>query len=345
MKHIFGKGIGIDLGTTSIMVYVTGKGVVLTEPSVVARRKSDHEIVAIGKTAGRMLGRNPDSIEVIEPIREGVISDFFITEEMLRYYVEKVCKYSILKPKIMICMPSSITSFEKHVLLDVAIRSGAGAASLIEEPLAAAIGAGIQFDKPHGVMVVDIGGGSTDIAVITMGSIAISSSIKIAGNVCNDTIERYVKNRYGVLIGPKTAEHIKKEIGSAIPRDTEIGMTVKGKDHLTGMPVSFEITSTDVFKALRYPVKKIAEGIREVFEQTPPELSSDISDTGIVLTGGGALLYGLDKMIQRKTGIDTRVAENSEYCVINGMEKALKDEKAIVEHREFYRTSEDYLLK
>lgn len=320
---MFGMKIGIDLGTTSVQIYVSGKGIVLSEPSVAACNAVDGSLICVGEHAYEMVGKNPDSIRVIKPMRNGVISDFGVTLRMLEYYVEKICRHAIFKPRVIVCMPSTITNLERHTLLDAAIAAGAGKAGLIEEPLAAAIGAGIDISHPYGTIVVDIGGGTTDVAVITMGSIAISSSIKVAGNTFDDAIIRYVRYSKGVLIGELTAEQIKKSIGCAYLREEEVAMTVKGKDYVSGMPCSFEITSAEVYSALREPLDRICSLLTSVLEFTPPELASDIATEGIVLTGGGSLLYGMDRMIYNRTGIHTQVAEDAVNCVARGIGKVL----------------------
>ena len=320
---MFGMKIGIDLGTTSVQIYVSGKGIVLSEPSVAACNTADGSLICLGEHAYEMVGKNPDSIRVIKPMRNGVISDFGVTRRMLEYYVEKICRYAIFKPQVIVCMPSTITNLERHTLLDAAIAAGAGKAGLIEEPLAAAIGAGIDISHPYGTIIVDIGGGTTDVAVITMGSIAISSSIKVAGNAFDDAIMRYVRYRKGILIGERTAEHIKRSIGCAYLREEEVAMTVKGKDYASGMPCSFEITSAEVYSALRESLDRICSLLTSVLEFTPPELASDIATEGIILTGGGSLLYGMDRMIYNRTGIHTQVADDAVNCVARGIGKVL----------------------
>lgn len=338
---MLGKGVGIDLGTATVEIFVSGKGVVLTEPSVVARGGEDGGVIAVGKRAGKMVGKTPGSVKVIKPMSDGVVSDFEATEYMLRYFLEKVCKNSIFKPHVIVCMPSTVTNLEKRTILDVVTKSGAGSACLIEEPLAAAVGAGLDISHPFGTMVVDIGGGTTDVAVITMGSIAVSNSVKVAGNKFDQAIIRYVRNKKGILIGEQTAELIKKTIGGAVPREVEVAMTAKGKNYLTGMPQSFEITSGEVFRALRHPVKKIYEGVQAVFENTPPELAADICSQGIILTGGGAMLYGMADILRRKTGIKAVVAENPTECVALGMGEALKNSDILTDNGYTYKIREE----
>lgn len=337
---MLGLKIGIDLGTTSVEIYVGGKGIVLSEPAVAACAAADHSLIAVGQRAYEMVGKNPESIQVIKPMRNGVISDFTVTRKMLMYYIEKICRHAIFKPRVIVCMPSTITSLERKTLLDAAIVSGAGKAGLLEEPLAAAIGAGIDISHPYGTLIVDVGGGTTDVAVITMGSIAISSSIKVAGNAFDDAIMRYVRYEKGILIGELTAEEIKKQIGSAYLREEEIALVAKGKEYASGMPCSFEITSSEVYTALREPLDRICSLIRAVFEYTPPELASDIAQEGIVLTGGGAMLYGMDRMIYARTGIHTRVAEEPASCVVKGIGKALGKMQLLEDNGYIFKTRE-----
>ncbi|MCR5485225.1 MAG: rod shape-determining protein [Clostridiales bacterium] len=333
--------IGIDLGTSSVIVYVDGKGIVLSEASVTASESNSGKVISIGSKAYKMIGRNPSSISVTRPLKNGVISDFTATQCILRYYLQKVCGNRIFKPNIVICMPSSITGLEKRTLLDLATSSGAGRACLIEEPLAAAFGAGVEYNNHKGIMVVDIGGGTTDIAVITMGSISVSKSIYVAGNAFDDAIMRYVKRERDMIIGEITAEEIKKKIGCAYMRDAEIAIQVKGKNYISGMPEYFEITTTEVFLALREQLEKIAEGIRSVLEITPPELSSDIAESGIILTGGGSLLRGLDGFIFKKTGIKTVTAHDPVNCVARGIGTALGHIDILAENGYLFKTRED----
>lgn len=338
---MLGINIGIDLGTSSVIVYVDGKGIVLSEASVTARETKSGKMLSTGTRAYRMIGRNPDSVIVTRPMKYGVISDFTATQAMLRFYLQKICGNKIFKPNIVICMPSTVTSLEKRTLLDLATSSGAGRACLVEEPLAAAFGAGVAFNKPKGVMVVDIGGGTTDIAVITMGCISVSKSVRIAGSVFDDDIIRYIRRERNMIIGEITAEEIKKKIGCAYMRDAEIAVQVKGKNYFTGMPDYFEITTTEVFLAIREHLEQIAESVREVLEITPPELSADISETGIILTGGGALLRGMDKLIAKKTSVKTVVADDPVNCVARGIGCALKHMDILEENGYLFKTRED----
>ena len=320
---MLGTNIGIDLGTTSIVVFVEGKGIVLSEPSVAAYEKESGKLIAVGKKAWDMLGKNPDSIRVVKPMEHGVVSDFTATKHILRFFLSKICKNMVFKPNVVVCVPSMATSLEKRTILDLVTSSGAAKACLIEEPLAAALGAGLKSDRPVGTMIVDIGGGTTDIAVITMGCISVSRSVKIAGNALDEAIVRQIRRERDVIIGEKTAEIIKKQIGCSNLRNVELGMTVKGKHFITNMPVSIEVSSTEAYLAMRPHLEMIGEAVRSVLELTPPELSSDICESGIHLTGGGALLQGIDKMIQKKTGVKTTVADDPLSCVALGTGEAL----------------------
>lgn len=320
---MLGANIGIDLGTTSIVAFVEGKGIVMSEPCAVAYEKGSDKIVAVGKRAWDMIGKNPDSIRVVKPMEHGIVSDFTATKHLIRYFLSKICKNMVFKPNVVVCVPSMATSLEKRTILDLVTASGAAKACLIEEPLAAALGAGLKSNRPVGAMVVDIGGGTTDIAVITMGCISISRSIKTAGNALNEAIIRQIRRERDVIIGEKTAEYIKRQIGCSQLRDVELGLTVKGKHFITNMPVSIEVSSTEAYLAMRPHLENIGESVRSVLELTPPELSADICESGIYLTGGGALLRGIDKMIQQKTGVKTFVAENPLECVALGTGEAL----------------------
>ena len=320
---MLGANIGIDLGTTSIVVYVEGKGIVLSEPCVAAYETESGKLLAVGKRAHDMIGKNPDSVRVVKPMIHGVVSDFTATKHILRSILSKICKNMIFKPNVVVCVPSMVTSLEKRTILDLITAAGAAKACLIEEPLAAALGAGLKSDRPQGTMVVDIGGGTTDIAVITMGCISVSRSVKTAGNALNEAIQRQIRRERDVIIGERTAEEIKMKVGCSYLREVELGLTVKGKHFITGMPVSIEVTSTEAYLAMRPQLEIIAEGIRSVLELTPPELAADIMETGIHVTGGGALLFGIDEMIRRKTGIKTSVAKDPLNCVALGAGEAL----------------------
>ena len=320
-----GNDIGIDLGTATILIYIKGKGIVLKEPSVVAVDKYREKVVAIGYEAQKMLGRTPDNIQATRPLRDGVISDYDLTQQMLRYFIKKVCHYFVFKPRIMICVPSMITEVEERAVYDAAAQAGARKVFLIEEPKAAAIGAGIDITKPVGNMVVDIGGGTTDIAVISLSDTAVSTSIKVAGDKFDEAIVKYIRKKYSVMIGERTAEQIKMNIGCVYPREVKATMSVKGRSLITGLPQMQEISSEEMIEALNEPATAIVEAIHSVLERTPPELVGDIITNGIVLTGGGSLVYGLDKRIAEYTGINAYVADDPVTCVARGTGRALED--------------------
>ena len=317
------EDIGIDLGTANIIIYIKGKGIVLREPSMIAVNKDTNEVIAVGDEAFKMLGRTPNNIEVIKPLKDGVISNFTLTAKMLKHYIKKVCKNRFLAPRIMICVPSQITEVEKRAVLDVAMQSGAKRVYLIEEPVAAAIGAGIDITKPSGNLVIDIGGGTTDVAVISMNSAVMSTSIKFAGNRLDETIIKFFKRRYKVLIGEKTAQHIKTTIGCAYPRVENIGAKVRGRNLTNGLPTEFEVSSEEIMKPIVSDCMRIVDAVKSTIEKTPPELVEDISNKGIYMTGGGSLLYGIDKLIQKNTGIKVMVADDAISCVAIGTGKAL----------------------
>jgi rod shape-determining protein MreB len=315
--------VGIDLGTASVLVYIKGKGIVLKEPSVVAIDQYTNKFLAVGEEARRMLGRTPGNIVAIRPLKDGVISDYSITERMLKYFIQKALGRMWFKPRIIICVPSGITEVEKRAVMEASNEAGASKTYLIEEPIAAAIGAGLDITQPNGNMVVDIGGGTTDVAVISLGGIVVSKSIKTAGDECDEAIIKYIRKKYNMMIGERSAEQLKMEVGCAFPYEEEKVMEVKGRNLLTGLPLNVEVSSADMIEALHEPVNEIVEAVHEVLEKTPPELSSDISNAGIYLTGGGAMLYGLDKLIEKRTGIVTRLAENPVECVAIGTGKSL----------------------
>ncbi len=317
--------IGVDLGTANVLVYIKGKGVVLREPSVVAIDRDTNKVLAIGEEARKMLGRTPGNIVAIRPLREGVIADYDTTESMLRHFIEKVAGRSfIFKPRIMVCIPSGVTTVEKRAVLEAAVQAGARKTYLIEEPLAAALGAGLDISEPYGAMVVDIGGGTTDVAVISLGGIVASESLRIGGDKFDDAIVRYVKKEYNMMIGERTAEEIKMNIGTAIRGRREGSMEVRGRDLLSGLPKTVRMSAVETGEALNEPVEAIVQCVKAVLETTPPELAADIMDRGIVMTGGGALLYALDELIQKETGIPTYLAEDPLSCVALGTGKALE---------------------
>jgi len=315
--------VGIDLGTASVLVYIKGKGIVLKEPSVVAIDQYTNKFLAVGEEARKMLGRTPGKIVAVRPLKDGVISDYSITERMLKYFIQKALGRMWLKPRIIICVPSGITEVEKRAVMEASNEAGASKTYLIEEPIAAAIGAGLDITLPNGNMIVDIGGGTSDVAVISLGGIVVSKSIKTAGDECDEAIIRYIRKKYNMMIGERSAEALKVEIGCAYPFEEEKFMEIKGRNLLTGLPITVTVSSNDMLDALAEPVNEILEAVHEVLEKTPPELSSDISNVGIYLTGGGAMLNGLDRLIEEKTGIPTRLADNAVECVAIGTGKSL----------------------
>ena len=325
-----GLDIGIDLGTATVVACVKGKGIVLREPSVVAINKDTKEVLAVGKEARKMIGRTPNNIEAIRPLRDGVISSFTATSKMLKYFINKACsKNKFGGFRMMICVPSQITEVEKRAVIDVAMQAGAKKAYLIEEPVAAAIGAGIDIAKPCGNLVVDIGGGTTDIAVISIGGSVISASLKIAGDKFDQNIIKYIKKKYNVLIGERTAEEIKMEIGCVYPRKEDASMEARGRNLETGLPVTIKIKSSEIMEALIEPAMQIVDAVKGVLEKTPPELTADISDRGIYMTGGGSLLCGLDKLLHETTGINVMIAQDAISCVAIGTGKALDNLDAL----------------
>lgn len=329
----FAPEIGIDLGTASILVYVKGKGIVLEEPSVVAIDKTNNRVLSVGADARKMLGRTPGNIVAIRPLKDGVISDYDVTEKMLKYFIEKITGgkgfFRVFKPEIMVCVPSGVTEVEKRAVVDATMEAGARQVYLIEEPIAAAIGAGMDISKPNGNMVIDIGGGTTDIAVISLGGVVVSTSIKMAGDKFDEAIVKYMRKKHSLLIGERTAEQIKINVGSAYRRDTEEFMDVRGRNLVSGLPETITINSSETLEALQESVIQIADAVHSVLEKTPPELSADISDKGIVMTGGGALLWGLDKLISRRTGIKVFVADEPISCVVKGTGEALNNLKVL----------------
>ena len=317
------KDIGIDLGTASVLVYVKGKGIVLNEPSVVAMDKTTGKLLKVGAEAQAMLGRTPGNIIAIRPLREGVISDYDMTERMLREFIHKVAGVSFFKPRVIICVPSGITEVEERAVVDAGIQAGARRVYLIEEPVAAAIGAGIDISKPDGHMVVDIGGGTSDIAVISLSGVVESASIKVAGDQFNEAIVKYMRRKHNVLVGERTAELMKMQIGCVFPKEQETSIEIKGRCLVTGLPKVINVSSTEMLEAFEEPVERILEAIHGVLERTPPELVADISNNGIVMTGGGSLVDGFDKLIEARTGIHTVVAEGAISCVAEGTGRSL----------------------
>ena len=320
---MFGQDIGIDLGTATVIAYVKGKGIVLREPSVVAVNNITGEVLAVGHEARRMLGRTPGNIVSIRPLRDVVISDYTVTEKMLKYFIGKIGGKFFFAPRIMICIPSQVTEVEKKAVIDAASNAGARKVYLIEEPIAAAIGAGIDISKPCGNMIVDIGGGTTDIAVISLGGSVVSSSIKVAGDKFDEYIIKYLKKRHNVMIGERTAEELKQQIGCVFPKIQDMEMDVRGRDLITGLPKTITVYSSEMMEALEEPAMLIIDAVHSVLERTPPELAADISDKGIYMTGGGCLIDGLDRLLQEKTGINVMIAEDAISCVAKGTGKAL----------------------
>ena len=316
--------IGVDLGTANVLVYIKGKGIVLREPSVVAIDRDTNKVLAIGEEARKMLGRTPGNIIAIRPLRDGVIADYDSTERMLRHFISKVAGKSLLfKPRIMVCIPSGVTTVEKRAVLEAALQAGARKTYLIEEPLAAALGAGLVISEPCGSMVVDIGGGTTDVAVLSLGGIVCSESLKVGGDRFDEALVRYVKKEHNIMIGERTAEEIKVRIATAFPAGKTETMEIRGRDMLSGLPKTVRISSAETWEALCEPVALIVQRVKSVLENTPPELSADIMDRGIVMTGGGSLLHGLDRLIREETGIPTYLAEDPLSCVALGTGKAL----------------------
>lgn len=319
----WGQDIGIDLGTATVIAYVKGKGIVLREPSVVAVDSNTGEVLAVGKEARRMLGRTPGNIVATRPLREGVISNYTVTEKMLKYFINKVCGRFVFAPRIMICIPSRVTEVEKKAVIDAATQAGARKVYLIEEPIAAAIGAGIDISKPCGNMVVDIGGGTTDIAVISLGGSVTSTSLKVAGDKFDEYIIKYIKKKHNIIIGERTAEDLKVNIGCVYPKMQDVEMDIRGRDLIDGLPKTITIRSSEMLEAMIEPALMIVDAVHSVLEKTPPELAADISDRGIYMTGGGCLVDGLDKLLQEKTGINVMIAQDTVSCVALGTGKAL----------------------
>ena len=325
----WGQDIGIDLGTATVIAYVKGKGIGLREPSVVAVDNNTGNVLAVGKEARKMLGRTPGNIVATRPLREGVISNYTVTEKMLKYFINRVCGKFVFAPRIMICIPSQVTEVEKKAVIDAASQAGARRVYLIEEPIAAAIGAGIDISKPCGNMVVDIGGGTTDIAVISLGGSVVSESLKVAGDKFDEAIVKYIKKRHNVMIGERTAEELKINIGCVYPKIQDMDMDIRGRDLITGLPKTITVHSSEMLEALIEPAMMIVDSVHSVLEKTPPELAADISDKGIYMTGGGCLVDGLDKLLQEKTGINVMIAQDAVSCVALGTGKALDNLDAL----------------
>lgn len=318
--------IGIDLGTANTLVFVRGQGIVLNEPSVVAVEKATGKILAVGSAAKEMLGRTPGEIAAIRPLKDGVIADFEISEKLLSDFIRRVIRHKyLMKPRIVISVPSGITEVEKRAVRDSAENAGAREVFLLQEPMAAAIGVGLAVDQPSGIMIIDIGGGTSEIAVIALNGIVNNISVRIAGDELNDAVIMYLKKNYNLLIGELTAEDIKIRIGSAFPLEKEISMEIKGRDLVAGVPKNLKLSSVQVREALVEPIDRIVEAVRQSLEKTPPELASDILERGIILTGGGALLRGLDKRLRQETNLPVNIAEDPLTCVVRGTGKVLEN--------------------
>ena len=330
------KDIGIDLGTANVLIYIKGRGIVLNEPSIVVIDTETNKVIAVGEEAREMLGRTPEKEKAVKPMKDGVIADFELTEIMLNYFINKIKARSLFsRPRILICCPTNITPVEKNAIKEAAERTGARKVFIDEEPKVAAIGAGMDISKPSANMVIDIGGGTTDIAILSMNGIVSSASVRIAGNVFDQDIIKYIRGKYKLLIGEKTAEDIKINIGSAVPYEDEGEMSIKGRNLVDGLPKNIVITSKEVREALKDPLERIIEAIKSTLENTPPELSADIIDRGIMLTGGGALLRGLDTLVAQYTNMPVYVAEKPLDCVVDGTGKCL----SIAMPKEYYRSS------
>ena len=329
----FSKKLGIDLGTANVLVFEPGKGVVLNEPSVVAVSEDDKRVLAIGIEAKDMIGRTPENIVAYRPMRNGVIADYRVTEAMLRYFMNKVLgKFSFFKPDVMISVPAGVTSTERRAVVEAAIKAGARSASVVKEPVLAAIGAGIPINDARGHMIVDIGGGTTDVAVISLGGIVACTSVKVAGDKIDHAIADYIKKTFNLAIGDKTAEDVKIKIGSAIAVEEELTTTIKGRDFIQGLPRTAQVSTNEIVKALDTELKAIVRAIKDVLQETPPELASDIIDQGIIMTGGSSLLRNFPELVYRKTGVKARLADDAEYCVAKGLGAAL-------EHLDTYKRS------
>ncbi len=329
----FNKKLGIDLGTANTLVFVPGQGIVLNEPSVVAVSEIDNRVVAVGTEAKEMVGKTPDNIVAYRPMKDGVIADYRITEAMLRYYIQKALgKWNLIKPDVMISVPAGVTSTERRAVIEAAMKAGAKNAYVVKEPILAAIGAGIPIYEPKGHMVVDIGGGTTDVAVISLGGIVASTSVKYAGNKIDQAIADYIKKTFNLAIGEKMAEEVKIAIGSAVPIEDELSYVIKGRDFLTGLPRSAEVKTNEIVRAIDNELREIVKAIKAVFQDTPPELAADIIDRGITMTGGSSQLRNLPELVFRRTGVKAVLADEALYCVVKGTGVAL-------DHLEIYKKS------
>lgn len=330
---LFNAKLGIDLGTANTLVYVPGRGIILNEPSVVAVSERDNKILSVGIEAKEMIGRTPDDIIAYRPMRDGVIADYRVTEAMLRYFIGKAMgRWNILRPEVMVSVPAGVTSTERRAVIEAAMRAGAKNAYVVKEPILAAIGAGIPIYEARGHMVVDIGGGTTDVAVISLGGIVASMSVKCAGNRIDAAIADYIKKTFNLAIGDKTAEDIKIQIGSAVPMEEEFTMVIKGRDFIAGLPRSVNVSTNEIVKAIDKELREMVKAIKDVLQETPPELSADIIDAGIIMTGGSSLLRNLPELVYRRTGVKAILAEDALYCVVKGTGVAL-------EHLDTYKKS------
>src|SRR5690554_6682545 len=326
MSKVFSKDIGIDLGTANTLVYVRGKGILVREPSVVAINKNIKSVMAVGEEAKKMIGRTPGNIVAIRPMKDGVIADFDVTQNMLKYFIRKAYnRNKFMKPRVLVCVPSGVTEVEKRAVVEAAEQAGAKEAYVIEEPMAAAIGSGLPVGEPEGSMVVDIGGGTSEVAILSLGGIVTSKSVRIGGNELDDAIIQHIKKEYSLTIGERTAEEVKITIGSAYSMDEEKDLDIKGRDLVSGLPKTININSQEVREALREPINNIIDAIKNTLEKTPPELAADIMDKGIMLTGGGALLNGLDQLLRAETGMPVSIAEDPLDCVVVGTGMVLDD--------------------
>jgi len=322
----FSRDMGIDLGTANTLAYLRGRGIILQEPSVVAVQEGTRQVVAVGGEAKRMIGRTPGNIVAIRPMADGVIADFDVTQTMLRYFISKAAqRRALFRPRVVVCVPSGVTEVEKRAVIDATLHAGAREAYLIEEPMAAAIGAGLPVHEPTGNMIVDIGGGTTEVAIISLGGIVTHRSIRVAGDEMDEAIIHYIKRNYNMLIGERTAEEVKVEIGSAFPMEGEGSIEVRGRDLVTGLPKTLVVSAEEVREALREPVQAIIEAIKVTLERTPPELAADIMDRGIVMAGGGALLHGFDRLVSEETGMPVTLADEPLLAVARGTGKVLEE--------------------
>ena len=328
---MWNKKIGIDLGTANTLVYIPGKGIVLNEPSVVAVSEQDNTILAIGNEAKDMIGKTPEAIIAYRPMKDGVIADYRITEAMLRYFISKALgKWNLFRPEVMISVPAGITSTERRAVVEAAIRAGAKNAYVVKEPILAAIGAGIPIHESCGHMIVDIGGGTTDVAVISLGGIVASTSVKCAGNKIDAAIADYIKKMFNLAVGDKTSEEVKIKIGAAVPLEEELTMTIRGRDFVQGLPRTAQVSTNEIVRAIDPELKQVIKAIKDVLQETPPELAADIIDQGIIMTGGTSQLRGFPELIYRRTGVKARLADDSLFCVVNGTGIAL-------EHLDIYK--------